>query len=502
VTAQLCDHEARDGGPAVRIAVEQLCRIRACIRARNESTIPRIQRAGLIPQSFAQQRIWYVEQVVPGTSMYNMPECARLQGHIDVAILRRSLNAIVSRHEAWRTTFATVRGLPVQKVAAGAQAALTVEGVDAHDHDREAEARMRLARYADLPFDLERGPLVRMHLLNLDPTDHFLMLNVHHMVSDGWSTGVFMAEFAEFYTAFKEGKEPRLAELPIQYGDFAVWQREYWCGQRYDELMSYWEKELTGLRPISLPLDRDRPNTPDDSGNFKLLEVSRCLTDRLKSLANAHNTTLFIVLSSAFKAVLHRLSGHTDISLGVPVAGRGRVELESLIGLFANTVVLRTDLSDDPTFVELLDREKRTALNAYTYQDAPFERLVERLRPERDPWRNPLFQIMFILQNTPMPMIHLPGISMELIATGTRSVKFDLVFELYETDHGLRGWAGYLCCLFDEGTIDRLLSCYQMFLEDVVKDPERRISEVRIVPAADTRWAFAAFTDRLELDTG
>ena len=491
-----------DAGDSSRsICTKDLRRIGAHLRRhalfKTRETIRLPDRGEHIPQSFAQQRIWFIEKALPGTSRYHMPECARLSGELDRTIMRQALRKIVERHEAWRTTFATEGGLPVQKIAAMIEPGVTEEMVDKETEDAETVARARLAAYAEIPFDLERGPLVRMHLLSLGPLDHFLLLNVHHIVSDGWSTGIFMREFAEIYSSLKRAWTPLLGDLAVQYRDYALWQREYWRGDRYEALLSYWQEQLAGLSQISFPPDHERSCSTSDAGDFKMIALSRSVTDQLKRLALQHNTTLFVVLESAFKAVLHRLTGLHDIAIGVPVAGRSRVEFEPLLGLFANTVVLRSNFSSNPTFTELLASETRTALEGYAYQDAPFEGIVERLQPDRDEGKNPFFQIMFILQNTPMRAMDLPGLSLELVATGTRSVKFDIVFELYETDQGLCGWMGYLSNLFAEQTIQRLLSRYEMFLTDIVHDPKRRVSMIKIASHAEARDALAMFNEPL-----
>ena len=467
-------------GPTHQLSAERLRRIGHYLRTARAreggDVIQPAERTPLMPQSFAQQRVWFVEQAFKGTAMYNMPECARLRGDLDLDCLRLAIEEIVRRHEIWRTTFGLANGMPVQRIVDWLAPEFTFE--TSVGPDPEAGIRVRLADLADRPFDLTNGPLVRVHVLKAAERDHFLMLDVHHMVSDGWSTGVFLAEFAELYAAARTKRAARLAQLPIQYADFAVWQRGYWNEDRIEHLLGIWERALGSSLSSQLPIDRPRPAQPDDTGNFRLFEIPADVTARLKALASTSRTTLFAVLASAFSAVLNRLTGQDDIRLGVPIAGRSRVEFEPMLGLFANTAVLRAEVDRNAPFVDLLSQVTRASLSAYAHQDLPFERLVQRLQPERDVTHNPLFQIMFILQNMRMPVVHLPDLTMELIAAGTRSVKFDIVFELYEISDGLRGWLGYQTALFDDSTVSRLLARYGEFLADLVASPDRPIAQI------------------------
>jgi len=409
--------------------------------------------------------------------MYNMPECARVRGSIDLDLLKRAVHAVVNRHEAWRTTFASLDGMPVQRVHANLAPQITWETLPVSAADLETAAHARLSVLCSLPFDLVRGPLVRVHIITLAPNDHFLLLNVHHMVSDGWSTSIFAEEFTTHYLALLEGRTPSLPDPPLQYGDYAVWQKRTHTGSEFEALTARLARTLGSDHGYaSLPLDRPRPQGADDSGDFLLFEVGRERTQTLHALAQRHGVTLFVVLSAAFKTALLALTGHPNVALGVPLAGRNKVELERVIGLFANTAVLRTDLSDDPTFAEVLRRERAVWISAHAHQDVPFERLVERLGPVRSLSRNPLFQIMFILQNTPRPTIQLPNATVGFIATGTRSVKFDMVLELYENKNGLRGWIGYLSSLFPERTVQRLLSRFRAVLDDLPLRSDRKLS--------------------------
>jgi hypothetical protein len=434
-------------------------------------------RTGPFVQSFAQQRIWFIEQAMPGTSMYNMPECARIRGHLNFDALCESVCAIVARHEAWRTTFATRGGEAVQIVHNHQPPDIRLENTS----EDEAAARERLIELCGIPFDLVNGPLVRVHVLVLAPDDHIMLINVHHLISDGWSTGIFVREFIAIYGALIEGRTPVLDPPALQYGDYVLWQRQTLSNPVFDAMVKRWAEMVGPYQGYAvLPTDRARVVGLDDSGEFSMLNLSRERTKALNILAQKFGVTLFVVLSMAFKLALIRMTGNSSVSLGVPVAGRNRREFEGVIGLFANTVVLHTDLSGDPTLADAIERERKAWIITQTYQDVPFERLVEQINPRRSSVHHPFFQIMFILQNTPMPPVLLPNASIEFIATGTHSVKFDLVFELYETDEGLQGWLGYLRSLFDERTISRLISLFKFVLEDLPGGGHRRLSTIGI----------------------
>jgi hypothetical protein len=450
------------------------------LKRRPPEVIARGRREGPFALSFAQQRIWFVEQAVPNTSMYNMPECARIRGELDLDAVRTAAEWVVSRHEAWRTTFELMAGRPVQRVHPELAPEFSYES-----SPDEVHARARLAELCGRPFDLSSGPLVRLHVIALAEQDHMLLLNVHHIVSDGWSTGLFVREFVHAYRALATGRRPELPEPALQFGDYVVWQEKTLSGPAFEALVRRWAK-MAGPRNGYARLPADRPTTarPDDSGDFVMLALGREATDGLRSLAQRLGVTMFVLLSAAFKLTLARLTGVWSVSLGVPVAGRDRRQLEEVMGLFANTLILHSNLSGDPTLEEAVGRERRAWIAAQSYQHAPFERLVELMNPSRSAGDHPFFQIMFILQNTPMPPAHLPGASLEFIATGTRSVKFDLVFELYETEEGLRGWLGYQRSHFDEGTVARLMRMFHIILSDLPAGEQRQLSAIGLEPAA------------------
>ncbi|MFL6257618.1 MAG: amino acid adenylation domain-containing protein, partial [Pyrinomonadaceae bacterium] len=353
-----------------------------------------------LPLSFAQQRLWFLDQLQPGTATYNIPSALRVEGRLDAHALRRSLDEVVRRHEALRTTFEVADGEPRQFVSG--ESTLSLPFVDLRGlpaAEREQEARRLADEEARRPFDLTRGPLLRAALVQLADEEHVLLFTMHHIISDAWSSGVLVGELAELYESFVAGREPSLPELPVQYGDFAAWQRAWLGGEVLREQLDYWVKQLAGApAPIELPTDYPRPPLQTYRGAVRYLTLPRALTEKLNELSRREGVTLFMTLLAAFQTLLQRYTGQTDIVVGTPVAGRSRTEVERLIGVFINTLVMRADFSGDPTFRELLKRVREAALGAYAHQELPFEKLVEELQPVRDLSRSPLFQVMFVLQ--------------------------------------------------------------------------------------------------------
>ncbi|HEV8335455.1 MAG TPA: amino acid adenylation domain-containing protein [Candidatus Polarisedimenticolia bacterium] len=458
-----------------------------------------VPREQPLPLSFAQQRLWFLDRLEPGNPSYNIPAALRLEGPLDVQALRQALEAIVERHESLRTTFPIVDGLPVQVIQAPARRTGTPdEKLDSGDSaggwhgqemsiidlsalphaEREEAAQRRAAEAACEPFDLARGPLRRASLLKLGEQDHVLLLSFHHIVSDGWSTEIFLRELAALYAAFREGRPSPLPDLPIQYADFAAWQRQWLVTEGLASQIAYWKRELAGAPPLDLPVDRPRPRVPTYRGAREKVAVDPALLRRLRDLGRRHGATLFMTLLAAFQTLLHRHSGQEDLSIGFPIAGRRRVEIEGLIGFFANTLVIRCDLSDDPGFIELLSRVRRSTLDAYVHQDVPFEKIVEEIQPERDQSRQPLFQVMLVLQNTAAPAAGLAGLSAEFLEVGAGTSKFDLTLSLADDGRRLEGMLEYSTDLFDAVTIRRLADHLDCLLREIVADPARRLSEL------------------------
>ena len=434
------------------------------------------------PLSFAQQRLWLLDQLVPGNPFYNIPSALRLCGPLDVPALERSLSEIARRHQTLRTTFRPSEGRPVQVVAPAALLTLPVVDLGGLPEVEREAAALRLAREeARRSFDLARGPLLRTTLLRLGAAEHVLLLTTHHIVSDGWSRGVLNRELAAVYGAYAAGRPSPLPEPPIQYADFALWQRQRLRGELLETLLAYWRRQLAGLPPLELPTDRPRPSAQTFRGARHAFVVPDRHVSALTTLGQREGATLFMTLLAAFTALLHRYTGREDIAVGSPIAGRTRPELEGLIGFFANTLALRTDLSGDPTFRELLRRVREVCLGAYAHQELPFERLVEELGPERDLSRNPLVQVLFALQNAPRHPPQLPGLAVTPLEVDAGTAKADLELHLREGAGGLEGTLVYSTDLFDAATAVRLTGHFRTLLEGVAADPERRLSDLPLL---------------------
>jgi amino acid adenylation domain-containing protein len=452
-----------------------------------DSSLPRISRDKNLPLSFAQQRLWFLDQLEPGSTVYNVPGALRIGGPLSVEVLERCFNEIVRRHEALRTTFSTVEEEPVQVIAASTNVSLPVIDIsDFSESEREEEARRLALEEANKPFDLRQGPLFRTALIRLGENDHVLLLSLHHIVSDGWSMGVLYRELSALYQAFANEEPSPLPDLPIQYADFAAWQREWLQGEVLESQLSYWKKQLAGAAAVlNLSTDRPRPARQSYRGARQSIELSSELTQGLKALSRKEGVTLYMTLLAAFQILLHRYTGQDDIVVGSPIANRNRIEIEGLIGFFVNTLVLRSDHSGNPTFRELLPRVRETALEAYAHQDLPFEKLVEELRPDRDLSRSPLFQVMFVLQNAPAGELNSKGLNVSPMRMAGETTKFDLTLSVHEGGPGLRAGLQYSTDLFDEATIARMLGHFETLLEGIVANPEQRISDLPILTEAE-----------------
>src|SRR5688500_18730485 len=414
-----------------------------------------VERTGALPLSFAQERLWFLDRLEPGSTTYNMPAARRLGGALDEAALERSLSEIVRRHEALRTVFAEVDGSPVQVITPFDGFVVPVEDLSGlSEADREAAVRRRVGEEARRAFDLSADPLFRAALLRLGEEDHVLLLSMHHVVSDGWSTGVLFRELSALYAAYREGRESPLPELAVQYADYAVWQREQLTGEALDRQLSYWRERLAGAPELlELPTDHPRPAMRTYRGATVPVELSLELLERLQALGRSEGATLYMTLLGAFQVLLSKYSGSEDIVVGSPIAGRTRKELEELIGLFVNTLVLRTDLSGDPSFREVLRRAREVTLGAYAHQEVPFERLVAELQPERSLSQSPVFQVMFTQQDAAGGGGALPGLKVGGVGAAMEIAKFDLSLTLVATPQGLRGGLNYNTGLFERGTV-------------------------------------------------
>ncbi|HEV2756820.1 MAG TPA: amino acid adenylation domain-containing protein, partial [Actinomycetota bacterium] len=464
---------------------------------RQRGAIPRLSRDTELPLSFAQQRLWFLDQLEPGSAEYNIPHALRVRGGLDLDALGRALSGVVARHETLRTTFGAVDGEPVAVVHDAGEGALEVTELSHLDPDKaELEAQRIAEAEAMRPFDLERGPLLRARVLRLGPDDHVLLLVMHHIVSDGWSRSVLLDELGSLYDAHVSGGEARLPQLPVQYGDFAAWQRRWLSGGVLDRQLDYWRERLAGLAPVlELPTDHPRPPVRSGRGATVSFALDAATVDALKALARAHNATLFMTLAAAFQALLARYSGSDDIAIGTPIAGRSHPEAEPLIGFFVNTLVLRTDLSGNPTFGELVGRVRDVALGAYAHQDVPFEKLVEELHPQRSLSHTPLFQAMLSLDNTAEGALALGGATVASFPVDFNASKFDLTLSIVEDETGAAGFLGYDADLFEPTTVERMAGHLTNLLEAVAANPETALSELELLSPSERRHVVVELND-------
>ncbi|WP_228050002.1 non-ribosomal peptide synthetase [Tychonema sp. LEGE 06208] len=442
-----------------------------------------IPRSESIPLSFAQQRLWFLDQLQPNSPFYNIPVALRLFGQLNITALQNSINEIIGRHEALRTNFATVEGEPIQVIASTHSWELQVVSLlHLGESEREIEAQRWVNEEANRPFNLERELLLRGLVLQLGETEYVLLLTMHHIISDGWSVGVFLRELAELYKANSTGMAPVLPELSVQYADFALWQRQWLQGEILETQLDYWKQQLLDAPALlELPTDRARPPVQTFRGGYYYAALSLELSAELTALGKRAGVTLFMTLLAAFQTLLCRYTNSEDIVVGTPVAGRNRREIEGLIGFFVNTLVLRTDLGDHPSFEELLARVREVALQAYAHQDLPFEQLVEALQPTRDLSYTPLFQVMFVLDDALVNSVELPELSVSSYSVEFGTSKFDLTLSIENTASGLIGAWEYNTDLFDGSTIARMAGHFQTLLEVIAANPKQKISELPLL---------------------
>jgi amino acid adenylation domain-containing protein/non-ribosomal peptide synthase protein (TIGR01720 family) len=449
----------------------------------------------LLAPSFAQQRMWFLDQIGAGAG-YNMPSALRLTGEVDVAALRRSADAMVRRHEVLRTVFTTVDGQPRLSVLPTLELPVRVIDLgDVQGADQEVETRRLAAAQSQESFDLARGPLMRATLIRLGERDHVLLLTSHHIVGDGWSYAIFCRELIAFYDAFRAGSTPDLPELRVQYADFAAWQRQTLQGGLLEGQLEYWRRQLAELPVFGVPTDRPRPAVQTFHGAARSFEAAEPLVRALRELGRGAGVTLAMTLLAAYKVLLARYAGQDDVVVGSPIAGRTHPDVESLVGPFVNTLVLRTDLSGDPSFLEVLGRIRRVTLDAYDHQDVPFERIVDALSPVRDTSRNPLFQLGFTLQNTERVEIDLPDLSIRREALDITTARIDLELYLVESGDGLAGRMVYNTDLFDDGTIEGMSRHFLRLLESAVQRPSAPISELALLDDDEARKILVDWND-------
>ncbi len=447
-----------------------------------------MKRISAYPLSFAQQRLWLLDQLEPGGLSYNVPFGVRLVGDLDKEALRRSMAEIIRRHEVLRTSFPARDGRPAQKVAADLR--LPMEELDlrhlpAEQAETEAVALAKAA--ACVPFDLSTGPLLRLKLVQLRDSEHVLLMIMHHIVSDAWSSRILLQEFTQLYEAYRAGKPSPLPELKVQYGEFAVWQRGWLKGEVLDHHLSYWRKQLSGATTLELPADKPRPEKWSSKAESVRFEAPLELTEKIKDLSRKEGVTLFMVVLAALHVTLGKYAGQTDVAVGTAVANRNRVETEGLIGFLVNTLVLRGDLGGNPTVSGLLARTRQMVLDAYEHQDLPFEKLVDELHPERDPSRSPFFQVMLVLQNIEQQELRMPGLKLAEFSWPTETALFDLQFTLSESAKGIAGRLTYAVEMYESETVQRMAVHLVEVLRQMASAPQQRISEISVLTDQERR---------------
>jgi amino acid adenylation domain-containing protein/non-ribosomal peptide synthase protein (TIGR01720 family) len=436
----------------------------------------------LEPLSFAQQRLWFLDRLEGASSVYNVPAALRLKGSLNVPAIEEALQKIGQRHEVLRTRFPMVEGTPVQAIDSNFVLSLTIIDLPQLSEPESAIVQRLVTEEAQTPFDLEKDFLLRAKLLRLSDREHILLLTLHHIVADGWSLGILVQELSVLYEAIISEKTANLPPLPIQYADFAAWQRQYLQADVLDTQLNYWQQQLQGIPPLlALPSDRPRPPVQTLRGRSFGFTLSQKLTKKLMALSQQSNATLFMTLLAAFGILLSRYSRQEDLVIGTAIANRHRQELESLIGFFVNTLALRLDLKDSPSFREFLERVRQVTLDAYAHQDLPFERLVEEIQPERNLSHSPLFQVTFALQNAPLGELKLSGLTWNLLETENVTAKFDLSLAMRETESGIEGVWEYNCDLFEASTIERMMGHFQVLLEGIVINPDESITNLPLL---------------------
>ncbi len=460
-------------------------------------TIGRASRDQEIPLSFAQQRLWFLDQLEPNSAFYNIPAAVRLTGELDEEALEKTFSEIVRRHEVLRTSFRVSEGRPVQVISEPEPFKIEVEDIsqkDEEEGDREAE---RIAvEESQKPFDLAAGPMIRVRLIRRGQQEHVLVVVMHHIISDGWSMGVMIREMAVLYEAYREGRELPLEELEIQYADYAVWQRECLQGEVLERQVEYWKQQLEGAPPLlELPTDRPRPAVQTYRGSEHGFAISESVSEGLRELSRREGVTLFMTMLAAFQVLLSRYTGQEQIIVGTPIAGRTRGETEELIGFFVNTLVMKGEVRGKESFREMLKGVRETALGAYGHQNVPFEMLVEQMQPERSLSHSPLFQVAFALHKPPKDIPDVIGLSLSQIGVENQTSKFDLTLSLTETRNTLFGLVEYSTCLFDISTISRMTEHFQTLVESIVTNADQQISELRMLSEAEQRQLLVEWND-------
>ena len=440
--------------------------------AKASGPLMRWERPARLPLSFAQQRLWFLDQLEGSSSEYNMPEAFRLRGRLEVQALERAVRTLVERHESLRTRFVQLEGEPCQVIEPEVSIALQVEDLSELEEDLRQEAiKKALRREATEPIDLSRAPLLRVGLLKLGPQDHILFWTFHHIISDGWSVDIFTNELSILYASFVQGGSAKLQELPVDYADYALWQRHRMGEGEFERLLAYWRDQLSELPVLELPTDRPRPQTPNLEGAVRTLLLPETLCNDLRNLSSREGATMAMLLVAAFELLLGRLSGQDDMAVGLPIAGRGSLESERLIGLFVNTLVLRAKLDKDLTFRQLLAQVRKSSLEAYAHEEMPFEKLVEMLNPERVLNRHPLFEVLFNYLSISPRALDLPGLSIDYENREIFQAKFPMTLYVKEVPAGVMLKLAYQTALFLPERIAHLLDQFEHLLTKVAEEP-------------------------------
>ena len=458
--------------------------------------IPKRRVFNQIPPSFAQQGLWFIDQLEPGGAIYNVPKALRVRGDLRRELLERVLSEVVRRHEVLRTRFELREGQPAQIIDRASPVAASVIDVSGlEERQREKEARRVAGEEAARGFDLSRGPLLRAKILRLGGQDQALLLTMHHIVSDEWSMGVLINEVNRLYAAYSRGEASPLEELPIQYADYAVWQREWLRGEALDHQVSYWREQLEGVEALELPTDYRRPVIQSHEGAGEGVLIPAETLDRLRELGRREGVTMFMLLMSAFKILLHRYGGQEQIVVGTPIAGRNQLELEPLIGFFVNMLAIKTDLGGEPSIREAISREREASLEAYAHQDVPFEKIVEELQPERDLSRHPIFQVTFVYEKATEERVAAENLRLSEFGTGFTQAQYDLGLTVVEGARGLAAAIEYCKALFDGVRVRRMLWHLRMLLEGMAEDADRKIGQIEILSESEKAQILSEWND-------
>ncbi|QSJ14564.1 condensation protein [Nostoc sp. UHCC 0702] len=461
---------------------------------------PQSRESNRFPLSFAQQRLWFLDQLEPGNPAFNICQSMRLTGLLNVPALEQSFQEVVKRHEILRTTFTVVDGQPLQVINTTAVFKLKLLNLQELSPSQKQTEVLRVAdEEAKFTFDLTKDSLLRVTLVQLEETEYALFVSMHHIIADGWSIGVLIREITTLYQAFSCGYSSPLPELQIQYADFAIWQRRWLEGKELDAQLRYWQQELgSSIIELNLPFDHPRPAIQTYRGEQQSFVLPKAVLDKLKSLNNKEGITLFMTIIAAFNTLLHWYTSQEYIVIGTDIANRNQIETKELIGFFVNQLVLRTDLSGNPIFREILQRVQEITLEAYAHQDVPFDKLVEVLNPKRDLSRTPLFNVKLVLENTQSPTLEFTGLTITSIQVNKKSSQFDLLLELSETEQGLCGLWVYSTDLFETATIARLSANFQVLLTKIATYPETHLSELKNILSEADKQQLQAQTENYE----